>query len=288
MCGACCWSISHAMPRAPMRVKATMPGRGADAHHRHVRRRNRAADRRGQNHIAVATRSLTMPINILMPALSPTMEKGNLAIWLKKEGDKVKSGDVIRRSRPTRRPWKSRRSTRARLQRSWCPEGTQDVPLNDVDRGACGRWRRREGGRGSASAAQGRSPRPRQNPEAKARSTERETGTRACRESAGAGRRCACARSGKGVRSTDQRPPPHIFPSPLARRLAKEANIELARINGSGPHGRVIARDVEEAKSGKGLKAPAAAAAGAPAIAPSMSDKQFSGFTRKARTTRPA
>jgi pyruvate dehydrogenase E2 component (dihydrolipoamide acetyltransferase) len=66
-----------------------------------------------------------------------------------------------------------------------------------------------------------------------------------------------------------------IFSSPLARRLAKEAGIELARINGTGPHGRVIARDVEEAKSGKGLKAPAAAPAGAPAIAPSMSDKQI-------------
>ena len=67
-----------------------------------------------------------------------------------------------------------------------------------------------------------------------------------------------------------------IFSSPLARRLAKEAGIELARIDGSGPHGRVVARDVEQAKSGKGLKAPAtAAASGAPSIAPSMSDKQI-------------
>jgi pyruvate dehydrogenase E2 component (dihydrolipoamide acetyltransferase) len=66
-----------------------------------------------------------------------------------------------------------------------------------------------------------------------------------------------------------------IFSSPLARRLAKDAGIELGRINGTGPHGRIIARDVEEAKSGKGLKAPAAAPAGAPAIAPSMSDKQI-------------
>jgi pyruvate dehydrogenase E2 component (dihydrolipoamide acetyltransferase) len=65
-----------------------------------------------------------------------------------------------------------------------------------------------------------------------------------------------------------------IFSSPLARRLAKDAGIELGRIMGSGPHGRIIARDVEEAKSGKGLKAPAAAPAAGPALAPSMSDKQ--------------
>ena len=61
----------------------------------------------------------------------------------------------------------------------------------------------------------------------------------------------------------------------MARRLAKEAGIELGRINGSGPHGRIVARDVADAKSGKGLKAPAAAPAGGPSIAPSMSDKQI-------------
>jgi pyruvate dehydrogenase E2 component (dihydrolipoamide acetyltransferase) len=66
-----------------------------------------------------------------------------------------------------------------------------------------------------------------------------------------------------------------IFSSPLARRLAKDAGIDLGRINGTGPHGRIIARDVEEAKSGKGLKAPAAAPGAAPAIAPSMTDKQI-------------
>ncbi|CCE06118.1 Dihydrolipoyllysine-residue acetyltransferase component of pyruvate dehydrogenase complex (E2) (Dihydrolipoamide acetyltransferase component of pyruvate dehydrogenase complex) [Bradyrhizobium sp. STM 3843] len=66
-----------------------------------------------------------------------------------------------------------------------------------------------------------------------------------------------------------------VFSSPLARRLAKDAGIDLARISGTGPHGRVIARDVEEAKSGKGLKAPAAAPAAGLALAPSMSDKQI-------------
>jgi len=52
-----------------------------------------------------------------------------------------------------------------------------------------------------------------------------------------------------------------IFSSPLARRLAKEAGVDLARVQGSGPHGRVIARDIAEAKSGKGLRAPGAAPA---------------------------
>jgi pyruvate dehydrogenase E2 component (dihydrolipoamide acetyltransferase) len=66
-----------------------------------------------------------------------------------------------------------------------------------------------------------------------------------------------------------------VFSSPLARRLAKEAGIDIARINGSGPHGRIVARDVEGARSGKGLKAPAAAPGAAPAIAPAMSDKQI-------------
>jgi pyruvate dehydrogenase E2 component (dihydrolipoamide acetyltransferase) len=67
-----------------------------------------------------------------------------------------------------------------------------------------------------------------------------------------------------------------VFSSPLARRLAKEAGIDIARIAGSGPHGRVIARDVAAAKEGRGLRAPGAApSAAAPAIAPSMSDQQI-------------
>jgi pyruvate dehydrogenase E2 component (dihydrolipoamide acetyltransferase) len=63
-----------------------------------------------------------------------------------------------------------------------------------------------------------------------------------------------------------------VFASPLARRLAKEAGIDVGRIQGCGPHGRVIARDIDAAKSGKGLRAPGAAAA--QAAAPSMSDQQ--------------
>ena len=67
-----------------------------------------------------------MPINILMPALSPTMEEGTLAKWLVKEGDKVSSGDVSPKSRPTRRPWNSRPSTRGSSARSSFPKGRRE------------------------------------------------------------------------------------------------------------------------------------------------------------------
>jgi pyruvate dehydrogenase E2 component (dihydrolipoamide acetyltransferase) len=67
-----------------------------------------------------------------------------------------------------------------------------------------------------------------------------------------------------------------VFSSPLARRLARDAGIDIGRIEGSGPHGRVIARDVEQAKTGGGLRAPSAApATGAAAIAPAMTDQQI-------------
>src|SRR5208282_3796872 len=84
---------------------------------------------------------------------------------------------------------------------------------------------------------------------------------------------------GEGIR-TNGHAPNRVFSSPLARRLAKEAGIDIGRIQGSGPHGRVIARDVAAAKEGKGLRAPAAApgapaTAAAPAIVPSMSDQQI-------------
>ncbi len=78
--------------------------------------------------------------------------------------------------------------------------------------------------------------------------------------------------AGEGARASGGN---RIFSSPLARRLAKEADIDLARVQGSGPHGRVIARDIEAAKSGKGLRAPAMPAAAAMPMAASPSDAQI-------------
>jgi pyruvate dehydrogenase E2 component (dihydrolipoamide acetyltransferase) len=215
-----------------------------------------------------------MPINILMPALSPTMEKGNLAKWLKKEGDKVKSGDVIAEIETDKATMEVEAVDEGTIAKIVVPEGTQDVPVNDIiavlagdgeDVKAAG-----AGAAPTAKAAEAPAPKPAAAPApaAAAAPAAKAPAPAAPPAPAPAPKAAAPAAQANGHDRT--------FSSPLARRLAKEAGIELARINGSGPHGRVIARDVEEAKSGKGLKAPSAApAAGAPAIAPSMSDKQI-------------
>ena len=212
-----------------------------------------------------------MPINILMPALSPTMEKGNLAKWLKKEGDKVKSGDVIAEIETDKATMEVEAVDEGTLAKILVPEGTQDVAVNDVIAVLAGDGEDvKAAGAGAASA-----------PPKAARAAEAPAPAKAAGASAPAAvpatKAPAPAAAPAPVKETAPQTNGHarIFSSPLARRLAREAGIELARINGSGPHGRVIARDVEEAKSGKGLKAPAAAPAGAPAIAPSMSDKQI-------------
>src|ERR1700692_1318312 len=75
---------------------------------------------------------VSMPINILMPALSPTMEKGNLAKWLKKEGDKVKSGDVIAEIETDKATVEGEAVDEGTIAKILVPEGTQDVAVNDV------------------------------------------------------------------------------------------------------------------------------------------------------------
>ena len=84
-----------------------------------------------------------MPINILMPALSPTMEKGNLAKWLVKEGDKVSSGDVIAEIETDKATMEVEAVDEGTVAKIVVPEGTADVPVNDADRRAGGRGRGR-------------------------------------------------------------------------------------------------------------------------------------------------
>ena len=211
-----------------------------------------------------------MPTNILMPALSPTMEKGNLAKWLKKEGDKVKSGDVIAEIETDKATMEVEAVDEGTIAKIVVPEGTQDVAVNDVIAVLAGEGEDVKAAAGAAAASA---------PPKVAAAAEAPPAAKSAPAAAPAPKAAAPAVAAPAPQATPSAPQTNgharIFSSPLARRLAREAGIELARINGSGPHGRVIARDVEEAKSGKGLKAPAAAPAGAPSIAPSMSDKQI-------------
>jgi pyruvate dehydrogenase E2 component (dihydrolipoamide acetyltransferase) len=213
-----------------------------------------------------------MPINILMPALSPTMEKGNLAKWLKKEGDKVKSGDVIAEIETDKATMEVEAVDEGTIARILVPEGTQDVPVNDVIAVLAGDGEDvKAAGAGAASAP----PKPAAAAEAPAAAKPAPAPAPSPAPAAKAAAPAAAAPAPQAAAPAAQtNGHGRIFSSPLARRLAKEAGIELARITGSGPHGRVIARDVEQAKSGKGLKAPAAAP-GAPNIAPSMTDQQI-------------
>jgi pyruvate dehydrogenase E2 component (dihydrolipoamide acetyltransferase) len=213
-----------------------------------------------------------MPINILMPALSPTMEKGNLAKWLKKEGDKVKSGDVIAEIETDKATMEVEAVDEGTIAKILVPEGTQDVPVNDVIAVLAGDGEDvKAAGAGAASAP----PKPAAAAEAPAAAKPAPAPAPSPAPAAKAAAPAAAAPAPQAAAPAAQtNGHGRIFSSPLARRLAKEAGIELARINGSGPHGRVIARDVEQAKSGKGLKAPTAAP-GAPSIAPSMTDQQI-------------
>jgi pyruvate dehydrogenase E2 component (dihydrolipoamide acetyltransferase) len=209
-----------------------------------------------------------MPINILMPALSPTMEKGNLAKWLKKEGDKVKSGDVIAEIETDKATMEVEAVDEGTIAKILVPEGTVDVPVNNIIAVLAGDGEDVKAAGGAPAQAQ---PAKADAPKAQAPAPKNAP--------------AAPAAAKTSASTTGPAAPPangaRVFSSPLARRLARDAGIDLARVNGSGPHGRVVARDIDQAKSGGGLKAPSAgteAAAPAPAIAPLMSDKQIRAF----------
>ena len=209
-----------------------------------------------------------MGTQILMPALSPTMTEGKLARWLKQEGEEVRAGDVIAEIETDKATMEVEAVDEGTIARILVPEGTQDVPVNDVIAIMAGDGEDVK----AASAGGAPAPKPAAAP-APAATAAATTAAPAATPAAKAPPPPAAVPQAAPAAQANGHA--RIFSSPLARRLAKEAGIDLARITGSGPHGRVIARDVEGAKSGKGLKAPAAAPGAAPSIAPAMSDQQI-------------
>ncbi len=199
-----------------------------------------------------------MPINILMPALSPTMEKGNLAKWLKKEGDAVKAGDILAEIETDKATMEYEAIDEGVIAKILVPEGTADVAVNApiAVLAAAGEDVKSVAAAGAAAkpaAASAPAVAPAAPPAAPSPAPPSPAPPKA--QPAPAAVQAVNGHAGR------------VFASPLALRLAQTAGIALGSVPGTGPHGRIIARDVEAAKSGGiALKAPAPPQA--PAMAP--------------------
>ena len=206
-----------------------------------------------------------MPINITMPALSPTMEEGNLAKWLVKEGDKVSPGDVIAEIETDKATMEVEAVDEGTVAKLVVPAGTEGVKVNALIAILAG------DGEDAAAAAQGgalpRRPRLRRpkRPRPRPRRKRQEP--------------AAAAPVANGHAAGER-----TFASPLARRIAKDANIDVSAIAGSGPHGRVVKADVEAAIAG-GVKAPAAVGSAAP-VAAAAPAARLRPHRRRCRTRR--
>jgi len=194
-----------------------------------------------------------MPINITMPALSPTMEEGNLSKWLVKEGDKVSSGDVLCEIETDKATMEVESVDEGTVAKLVVAAGTEGVKVNALIAILAA-----DGEDVAAAASSGGSA-----PAAKAEAAKTEAAP-AKAEAAPAAAPAPVAAQASAPASSGTR----TFSSPLARRLAKDAGIDISAVSGTGPHGRVIKKDVETAVAGGGAKAAPAAAAPATTAAP--------------------
>jgi len=191
--------------------------------------------------------------DVLMPALSPTMEEGTLAKWHVKKGDQVKSGDVIAEIETDKATMEVEAVDEGTVEDLLVPEGAEGVKVNTP----IAKLR----GEGEAAA-----PAPLPKAEADAPAPEPATP-----KPAPSATPPPSSRTGPGATP----PPPageerngRVFASPLARRIAEQKGIDLSSVRGSGPHGRIIKADVEAARARPSAAAPAAPQAREPAPAP--------------------
>ncbi|WP_299776707.1 pyruvate dehydrogenase complex dihydrolipoamide acetyltransferase [uncultured Roseobacter sp.] len=187
-----------------------------------------------------------MPTEILMPALSPTMEEGTLAKWHVKEGDTVSSGDIMAEIETDKATMEFEAVDEGTIGKILVAEGTEGVKVNTaiavlLEEGE------------SADDIDTSTPTPKATQAADAGNEEAPAASEAPAPAPAAGSTPA-PQAADGTR---------IFASPLARRIAADKGLNLADIKGSGPHGRIIKADVEGASA-----APKPAAANAPAAAP--------------------
>ena len=184
-----------------------------------------------------------MATNILMPALSPTMTEGTLSRWLKKEGEDVRAGDVIAEIETDKATMEVEAVDEGVLGKILVADGTRRREGERADRDPGG------SGRGGAGCRTGA---------AKPAAAPAEAGEHERRRPAGEAPRARGHRAATGTMQGGER----IFVSPLARRMAKQAGIDLAALKGSGPNGRIVKADIEAAlqKGARAAPQPAAAA----------------------------
>ncbi|OEI82628.1 pyruvate dehydrogenase complex dihydrolipoamide acetyltransferase [Brucella sp. BO3] len=201
-----------------------------------------------------------MPINITMPALSPTMEEGNLSKWLVKEGDKVAPGDVIAEIETDKATMEVEAVDEGTVAKIVVPAGTEGVKVNALIAVLA------EEGEDVAAAAKGAGAAPKaEAPKEEPKPAE------AKKEAAAPAAAPAPAKSEQPAAAPAANKGERVFASPLARRIAKDAGVDISAVKGSGPHGRVVQRDVEAALASGGAKAVSAQAESAAAPKP-MSD----------------
>jgi len=179
-----------------------------------------------------------MPIQILMPALSPTMTEGNLARWLKKEGDEVHSGDVLAEIETDKATMEVEAIDDGKIGKILVPEGAQGIKVNALIALLLG-----EDEDASALEKFAEAP-PRPAPVTPSPPVEN------------------VAPAPAALRDRE-RGNGRIFATPLARRMAQQAGLDLAAIRGSGPQGRIVKSDIEATLS-PGRLAPAPASARTP------------------------
>jgi pyruvate dehydrogenase E2 component (dihydrolipoamide acetyltransferase) len=192
-----------------------------------------------------------MPTEILMPALSPTMEEGTLAKWLVKEGDRVSSGDLLAEIETDKATMEFEAVDEGVIGKILVPAGTEGVKVNSPIAILLAEGESAEG------AARTEAPKA---PDAAAKAAPGGSSAAAAAPVSAPAAPPAPSR-GDGAR---------VFASPLARRIAKEKGLDLAAIKGSGPKGRIVKADVEtaEASPAKPAAAPARDAAPASIAAP--------------------
>jgi pyruvate dehydrogenase E2 component (dihydrolipoamide acetyltransferase) len=208
-----------------------------------------------------------MPTEILMPALSPTMEEGKLAKWLVQEGQSIKAGDIIAEIETDKATMEIEATDEGKVSKLLVPEGTEGVRVNTPIALVLGE--------GESAPPKAQAPRSTNQSAPKSASSPTAAGQRA--SAAAASPPNAGPAVGAATTPPTMNGAGRIHASPLARRLAKEAGLALAALAGSGPHGRIIKRDIEAAlrfgaakppmRAGTAVSPPVAASGVAGAVA---------------------